>query len=70
MFNFIIIHIQIGADEKFRFQANFKFNNFQIWLLDYLNNYTLYKNAEDVFRIVAKTCNFILRKRNEVLYCK
>ena len=25
---------------------------------------------QDVFRIVAKTCNFILKKRNEVLYCK
>jgi hypothetical protein len=24
----------------------------------------------DVFRIVAKTCNFILKKRNEVLYYK
>ena len=26
------------ADEKFSFQANFKFNNFHIWLMDYLHN--------------------------------
>jgi hypothetical protein len=66
----VILHCPVYSDFRNNlFTEVLKVNRNFMRLSDCQKMVFLFSN-QDVFRIVAKTCNFILRKRNEVLYCK
>ena len=61
------IHIEIGADEKFSFQANFKFNNGS-WTIYIINLVVLIHNIASVFKenkILIKLFLILIFNRTE-----
>lgn len=66
----VILHCPVYSDFRNNlFTEILKVNIIFMNLSDCQKMVFLFSN-QDVFRTVAKTCNFILKKRNEVLYCK
>jgi len=66
----IILHCPVYSDIRNNlFTEVLKVNKTFMSLSDCQKMVFLFSN-QDLFRIVAKTCNFILKKPNEVLYCK